>query len=158
MQTKGTAKMEGYFWVGIGAVVCILAWRAHLGSFGEPGPGFLAFASGLFVAIVGLIMAISQRFSETAPGYRPQVKHTFQNISWSRMGYTMGLLLFYALFLNTLGYILTTVLVMWGLFYGRETNRWVSSIWISLITVASSYLVFEVWLRCQLPRGFFPWW
>jgi biotin transporter BioY len=70
----------------------------------------------------------------------------------------MALLLSYGLLLNTLGYILTTFLVMWGLFYHRDRSGWISSGLASLISVGLTYLVFQVWLRCQFPRGIFPWW
>ncbi len=158
MVTKRTEKIEGFFWLGIGIIICIWARKAHLGSLREPGPGFVAFASGLFVSIVGLIMVISQTLSKIAYSDGLDFSSVFRNISWSKLGYTMGLLFAYALFLNFLGYIVTTFFLMWGLFYGREKSRWASSILISLVTVGSSYLVFEVWLFCQLPRGIFPWW
>lgn len=143
--------------MGIGVLISIFAWKAHLGSFLEPGPGFVAFASGLFVSIVGLIMILSQTLSKISRVDSPDLGPAFRNVPWSRLGYTMVLLFAYAVILNTLGYILSTFLVMWGLFYDREKNPWAFSMLISLLTVGASYLLFEVWLRCQLPRGIFPW-
>jgi hypothetical protein len=158
MLTKRARKVEGFSWIGIGAVICFFAWRVHLGSFREPGPGFVAFASGLFISVVGLIMLFSQTLSRISRDDGFDLNLTFQNISWLRLAYTMMLLFGYAVFLNILGYILTTFLVMSGLFYDREKNNWALSSLTSLFTVGASYLVFEVWLRCQLPRGIFPWW
>ena len=156
MGTRKFQRMEGIFWVIAGAVICLLAWKFRLGSFREPGPGFVAFFSGLFVSGVGLIMFFSGAFSKI-PG-RADLGQVFHDISWFRLAYTMVLLLGYALLLNVLGYILTTFLAMWGLFHDWKKRNVVSSLLTSLLTTAVTYVVFEVWLHCQFPRGLFPWW
>jgi hypothetical protein len=158
MRIKQIRKVEGFFWIGIGVLICLLAWKSKLGSFREPGPGFVAFISGLFVSMVGLVMGLSEFLSKTSLRSSTDFNQRFSIASWPRLIYTMMLLLSYGLLLNTLGYILTTFLVMWGLFYNREKNRLVSSGLASLASVGGTYLVFEVWLRCQFPRGLFPWW
>jgi hypothetical protein len=158
MHTEQIRKVEGFLWVGIGATIGLLAWKSKLGSFREPGPGFVAFISGLFVSVVGLVMALSEFLPKFSLSSRGDFSQTFQIASWPRLLYTMALLLSYGLLLNTLGYILTTFLVMWGLFYHRDRSGWISSGLASLISVGLTYLVFQVWLRCQFPRGIFPWW
>ncbi len=158
MAGERTRTVEGFCWLGIGVVICVFAWKAHLGSFQEPGPGFVPFGSGLFVCIVGLIMALPQSLSNGAKAESLDLRSLFQNVSWPKLAYTMCVLFGYAVVLSKLGYVITTFLLMWGLFYGWEKNHRLSSLLISLITVAGSYLIFEVWLFCQLPRGIFPWW
>lgn len=158
MDLKRIRKVEGFFWVGIGILICLLAWKSKLGSFQEPGAGFVAFFSGLFVSGVGLVMFFSEVLSKISSTGSADLSQAFHNVSWSRLAYTILLLLGYALLLNTLGYILTTFLAMWGLFHDWRKNRWVSSFLTSLLTTAATYLVFEVWLHCQFPRGVFPWW
>ncbi len=155
---KQLRKVEGIFWIGIGILICILGWRADLGSFREPGAGFVALFSGLFVAVIGMILAISEIFAKTDQSAAFDLSSAFKGISWSRLIYTMLLLFLYALLLDILGYIITTFFVMWALFYDWETKRWFPSFLTSLITTGASYLVFEVWLHSQFPRGIFPWW
>jgi hypothetical protein len=158
MRIKQIRKVEGSFWIGMGVLICLLAWKSKIGFFREPGPGFVAFISGIFVSMIGLVMGLSELLSKISLRSSTDLNQTFSIASWPRLIYTMVLLLSYALLLNTLGYILTTFLVMWGLFYDREKSRWVSSGLASLISVGVTYLVFQVWLRCQFPRGIFPWW
>ena len=158
MRIKQIRKVEGSFWIGMGVLICLLAWKSKIGSFREPGPGFVAFISGIFVSMIGLVIGLSELLSKISLRSSTDLNQTFSIASWPRLIYTMVLLLSYALLLNTLGYILTTFLVMWGLFYDREKSRWVSSGLASLISVGVTYLVFQVWLRCQFPRGIFPWW
>lgn len=158
MRIKQIRKVEGSFWIGMGVLICLLAWKSKIGSFREPGPGFVAFISGIFVSMIGLVIGLSELLSKISLRSSTDLNQTFSIASWPRLIYTIVLLLSYALLLNTLGYILTTFLVMWGLFYDREKSRWVSSGLASLASVGVTYLVFQVWLRCQFPRGLFPWW
>jgi hypothetical protein len=158
MATNRREKVEGPFWIGIGVIICLLGWKAKLGTFHEPGPGFAAFLTGLFVAVIGMAIALLEAFSKISRSAAFDLGSAFENISWFRIAYTMALLLGYALFLDKLGYILTTFFVMWGLFCDRKMDRWRSSFFISLGTTGASYLIFEVWLHCQFPRGILPWW
>lgn len=101
-------KAEGVAWLVIGGIICFLAWRVKLGSFIEPGPGFIAFAGGAFLAAIGLIMIFS-RAVLVKTGEAISGAHGLRYvIPGSRLGYTIGLLLAYALLLNGLGYILIT--------------------------------------------------
>ncbi len=156
MDTRTLRRIEGFFWIIAGAGICFLAWKFRIGSLREPGPGFVAFFSGLFLSGVGLVMFFSGSFSKNSD--QADFGQIFHNISWFRLAYTMALLLGYALLLNTLGYILTTFLAMWGLFLDWKKTSLVSSFLTSVLTTAVTYLVFEVWLHCQFPRGLFPWW
>jgi putative tricarboxylic transport membrane protein len=149
---------EGMLWGGIGVFVCILSWRFELGSFHEPGAGFMAFFSGLFLCAIGLIMILSKVFSKKLQQEDGTAQAGLPVFLWRRLAYTAALLLFYVLFLEMLGYMIATFLLMWGMTYDWEKKNWFTSLLFSSITVVVSYLVFEVWLRCQLPHGIFPWW
>jgi hypothetical protein len=75
-----------------------------------------------------------------------------------RRVYTLVLLVLYALLLNSVGYVITTFLVMFGLFFDPEKRRFAAPLFASLASVAVTYTLFEIWLKTQLPRGLFPWW
>ena len=149
-------KFEGFVWVAIGITVCLISLPFGLGSFQEPGSGFIGFVCGLFLLGVGMIMLFPRLFSKISSSSGSGSDSTFRISSWSQLAYTVALLLAYGLLLDTLGYIVTTFLVMWGLFYDRHRRNWVSSCLVSLASVGVTYLVFEVWLLCQFPRGIFP--
>jgi hypothetical protein len=158
LSTKKFRVIEGSFWAGIGAFICVLAWRVQLGTFREPGPGFVAFVAGLFILVVGLVMVSSQVLSRLAHADRFDVKLVFRNVSWTRLAYTMALLFGYGIFLNKVGFLVMTTLVLWGLLYDEKKTGWVVSFMKSVVIAGASYLVFEVWLKSQLPRGILPWW
>jgi len=149
---------EGIAWVIVGGLISLLSWRIDLGNFHEPGPGFVAFASGISLVIIGAVMIISRfaakRSSEGGHG-------SARKGWWSfglRPAHAVLLLIGYGLVLQTLGYLVTTFLAMFGLFYDRGSNRFLPSVVASILTVVSTYLIFETWLRVQLPRGILPWW
>jgi hypothetical protein len=147
-------KAEGILWTLLGLSVCILAWQTRLGSFREPGPGFVAFFSGLIIGGIGLVMLLA-----AARGTHPQSKPpegAFSARHRQQLVFTLALLCGYTLLLDTLGYIVTTLSMMWAFFYASGGRRWLSSLLIASLIVAGTTLVFDVWLRCQLPRGIFP--
>jgi hypothetical protein len=156
---KRTDLLEGIFWVLIGGIICILALQYDLGSFRAPGPGFVAFLSGILIGSVGAIMIFSKSISiGPAKGAARSSRQGITTASWGRLLYSMMLLVAYATLMVPFGYILSTFLVMFGLFFDWGKRNWFWSVFFSITTSFLSYLVFEVWLHCQLPRGIFPWW
>ena len=147
-------KTEGFLWTGIGLFICLLAWRTDFGSFQEPGPGFVSFFSGLLIGGIGLVMILAKARATPSPGDPSGIPLSPRN--WRNFIFTVALLLGYALLLDRLGYIITTFAMMWAFFYVFGERRWLSSLLISSAIVASTYLVFDVWLRCQFPPGIFP--
>lgn len=158
---KGTRKIEGFFWLWIGFIICALAWKVDFGSFQEPGSGFVAFIVGIFLSVLGLLMVLSEIYSKVFRGGGPVSGKAFRGAPVFLILYTVGVLVGYGLFLETLGYNVTTLLVMWALFYlfyEKGKIRLVFSFLASLATTSVTYLVFEIWLHSQLPRGIFSWW
>lgn len=155
---KETGTVEGIVWIGIGCIICILSLRFDLGSFHQPGPGFVALLAGLFIGAMGLAMIVARTMSKRRADEASGTDHPFRVNAWRRLVYTMALLLAYVILIEPVGFILTTFLLMFGLFFDYEKKNYIWSLFFSIVTALVSYLVFEVWLRCQLPRGLFPWW
>ena len=145
-------------WILIGGAISILSWRIGLGSFREPGPGFVALASGISLVVIGVIITLQDTFSKHTSDAGPGSGRSLLQRQSPRLVYTLSLLVGYGLLLETLGYIVTTSLLMFGLFYDRGSNRFFPSVLASVLTVGLTYLIFNTWLRVQLPRGILPWW
>lgn len=159
MVEKQRGTSEGIFWVVIGGFICILAFQHDLGSVRAPGPGFVAFLSGILVGGVGAVMILSKSISMgRGKGMIWGAELGMPAVSLRRLANTMAFLIAYAILMDPLGFILSTVLVMFGLFFSWEKKNWFRSAFFSITVSLVSYLVFEVWLRCQLPRGILPWW
>jgi hypothetical protein len=151
--------LEGPAWVFVGVIISAWAYGTGLGTFREPGVGFVAFIAGFFILAVGALITVlrrpEQQIVEPPSG---ATRARFLLSPAFKLTYTLGLLLFYALLLDRLGYIVTTFVVLFGLFYDPVRRRWAGPLLASFLSVAVTYLVFEVWLKSQLPRGILPWW
>jgi putative tricarboxylic transport membrane protein len=154
---KQKGMSEGIFWIVIGGVICVLSLRFGLGSFRAPGPGFVAFLSGILIGGMGVIMIFSKSLSMVLEKTSRSEKQGFSAASLKRLVYTMIFLIAYAVLMDPLGYILSTFLVMFGLFFEWKKKNWFWSAFFSVAVSLLSYLVFEVWLHCELPHGIFPW-
>ena len=159
MVEKQIGTSEGIFWFVIGGIICVLALQHGLGSFRAPAPGFVAFLAGILIGGVGAVMILSNSISMgLAKGTVRGTGEGIRTVPRNRLAYTMMFLIAYAILMDPLGFILSTVLVMFGLFFSWEKKNWFRSAFFSSTVSLVSYLVFEVWLRCQLPRGILPWW
>jgi uncharacterized membrane protein len=134
-----------------------------LGTFHDPGVGFVAFATGIFLIVVGtLLVASSRERTRKSPeeiAHRNPIPGSVMETRVFRITYTVALLVIYGLFLDYLGYVLTTFAIMFGLFFDRSRRSLVAvPLGAAFLTTGITYLVFEVWFQSQLPHGIFPWW
>ena len=151
---------EGPIWIALGILISLLAYNESIGSFREPGVGFVGLAAGLFLIVIGSVMTISRRENaqQEGKGKNKSAMQTSLARPSIKFIYTLALLALYALLLNPLGYVIATFLVMFGLFFDPFKRRWLPPLLASLASVAVTYTVFEIWLKSQLPRGILPWW
>jgi len=74
-----------------------------------------------------------------------------QNIS--KIVLVLVSLFVYVLLMETVGFILMTLVLFIYLLGVIEKKKWVFTIFVSVIVTVIAYLVFEVWLQSQLPKG-----
>ena len=149
-------RFEGPIWIVIGVAISFLSQRTGIGSFTEPGAGFVALVSGLFLIAVGFVMSIAPKEKGDERG-KPAALMDRSGRSF-RLFLTIALLVLYGLLLQPLGYVLTTFLFMLGLFYDLEKRSITVPLFASFASVAVTYGLFEIWLKARFPRGVFPWW
>jgi putative tricarboxylic transport membrane protein len=152
---------DGLIWVLLGIGICIGSIKLKVGDFHTPGAGFLPFFSGALLAIFGLVLMLSAIFSQTMKERRMLHQSESLQQRWGRFLnplLTVVILFGYILLLNPLGFLLTTFICLLLLFKLSEPRRWVTPILLSVVTAFLSYLVFSVWLQCQLPKGVIRFW
>jgi putative tricarboxylic transport membrane protein len=148
-------KWSSLVWLGVGIFICIGSLRLSLGEFHNPGPGFLSFFAGL--VIMGLALVVHLRSRKRRPG---TAKEESEPIWGDRQkGYKMILtvtaLLIYAVGMNYLGFPISTFLFLAFLLKVIEPQRWSVALIGSLIASAAFYVIFEIGLQSQLPKGLF---
>ena len=146
-------QMSSLVWLVFAIYICIASSRLSFGSFDHPGPGFLPLLVGIFLGIFSIIAFLQAYLSkvtdETTSSWYPKER-------WKKLIGVLAVMFIYAFCLEILGFLVSTFLLLVSLFrYGMEPKRWVVAIGASGIASLSSYAVFELWLRTQLPRGIF---
>lgn len=141
------AGLSALFWVAVGLLTCYGATRLGLGSVTEPGAGFIFFWSGLILVILSLIvLADSIRSSEDPV-------REMGEMNWAKIALVLLSLLLYAFFLERLGFVLTTFVLMSFLLGCIEGINRVRSVGVAGAAALASYAIFELWLKIRLPKG-----
>ena len=148
-KTNITVAGVALFWVALGILLCYGAIGLGVGSATEPGSGFIFFWSGLILVVLSLIaFAESLRNGEQAnPGIGA--------MNWRKIVLVLLALLLYAFFLERLGFVVTTFLLLSFLLASIQGTHWGKSIGVAGAAAAGSYAMFELWLKIRLPHGIF---
>lgn len=141
---------SGIFWLLIAIWVTVESIQFGIGKWNTPGAGFLPFWAGILLACFSLF----QMIRTLSPKISPARKKSFEKIRWEKWSLTLASLLGYALLLEPLGFILSTLIFMIVLLALVEPQRWFLVLLISIATTVASYLIFQLWLKSQLPTGF----
>jgi putative tricarboxylic transport membrane protein len=137
--------------IGSLILLFISAWaitggmRLHLGKVSEPQPGFFPFWGGVILAVLSGLLLL-QAWSGPGKGGK-----AFGAI-WRPIIMIIGLIVYVAI-LNTLGYLIATVVLSIILLRVLGTKRsWVLAI-AALSIAFGSYIVFDRLLNVTLPAG-----
>ena len=149
---KGRDIISSLFWMTIGIFVCYEAYKLELGTLRDPGSGFVFFWAGIIM--IGLSLGILiQAIRETAvPGELKRVLWT--EIRWKKIVIVLVVLFLYAYIFTPLGFILSTFLLLTFLFKAVEPQSWTKAILAAIVSALTSYVIFQLWLGSQLPKGF----
>jgi len=157
---KKYQKIPIIFWIGLSLLVMILSYNLGLedktgleGAY-NPGPGLMPFLSALSLLLVALYLLLSSRFKKGSQGeaVEPGKKEPRQ-INFGKIILVLASLFSYAFLLETLGYLVTTTLIMILLFRGMG-SRWRNTLVSSVATVLITYFVFT-YLGLLFPEGIF---
>lgn len=132
--------------------MCIGGLKLGFGSFQQPQAGFMPFLAGLllgFLALLDLASGFIDRWKE-----EKEDKKIWSEINWGKLLLTMALLFVYTFLSSTLGFVIATILLFLYLFRMMEPRPWWIVLLASLTTTGLFYLVFQIGLESQLPRGF----
>lgn len=143
-------RITSVVWLGFAVYICVESVRLPLGSFHDPGPGFLPLLVGLILAGLSVICFKTSRTAEPAE----EKASWYSQERWKNLIWILLALFAYALALDQLGFLVSTFLFLTFLFrFGMEPQKWHWAIGGSVIASLSCYVVFELWLQTQLPKG-----
>jgi putative tricarboxylic transport membrane protein len=135
-----------------GLIYAYASLKTGMGRINAPGSGLIPFGTAVLLVLFGLGTMIEARL-----GQEPAVEAggaLFRGKRWGVVVAVLVSILAYALLLGTLGYVLTTFLILIVLFKMSEGSSWTSALAGSGLTTAFTYLLFIHFLRCSFPKGF----
>jgi putative tricarboxylic transport membrane protein len=144
-------RISGFFWLIFCVFMSYQSYKLGMGTLRQPGQGFLFFWTGVVVALLSMTVML-RSFRKLSPDEAKE----FIFVKWNVTKIVLVLvsLFLYALLLERLGFLIVTLFLFIFLLGVIEKKRWSFAVLVSLIVTAMSYLVFEVGLQSQLPKGF----
>lgn len=136
----------GLVLAAIGAALMLLAWPIPRGSFGSPGPGFLPFALGAVLVVLGVGCAIrAARERDASP----------IALADRKAAICLAALVAAAVCFIPLGFIATVAAFLAVLFGVLAGTAWWRAALYGIVASLALYGVFDRGLGLGLPAG--PW-
>lgn len=139
-------------WIGFAAIVCYGGLRLGFGSFQQPHAGFMPFLAGLvlgLLAFVDLVSGILNRWKD-----EKEDMEIWTGVHWGKIILTLAVVFVYTAVFSTVGFTISTLLLLLFLFRVMEPKPWWVVLISSLVCTGLFYVGFKVGLDSQLPRGF----
>ena len=149
---RNTDQSSSLFWLVVAIGIVFLSRKYGVGTFHAPGPGFITFFAGLILIVLSLGLFFSN-FRNQAD--RNNLWNLWAGLEFGKVLYVLLLLVAYVIFLKPVGFLITTFLLLVLLFRVKGSYRFKTLLLMSLLVTAGSYLVFEIWLKAQFPKGVF---
>jgi putative tricarboxylic transport membrane protein len=146
-------RISGIFWLVFAVLVSIESRRLGLGTLHRPGPGFLFFWAGIFLAIMSLIV-LMRAWSQNAESS----ERIFGGRNVLKAALVIASLFAYGLLMEWIGFVPITLVLFVFLLGMIEKKGWVFTALVSIAVTVAAYLIFETALQSQLPKGLLSSW
>jgi hypothetical protein len=143
-------RLSAIFFLVVGILFSLYARSVEIGTWHQPGPGFLPFWAGLTLTIMSaalLLKSYSRNARIAHPPFFPERN------SWKRVLATFLALFAYVLFLSPLGFALTTFFFLGFLLRFVLPQAWGRTLIIALLGSVIARVLFINFLETQLPKG-----
>jgi hypothetical protein len=149
LELKKNDRYTSLVWAGFGIYIAFEGCQLKLGTFHNPGCGFLVFGAGAILSILSTVLFIQTFFSKNGEG----IKILWKGVQWFKGIKLMASLFIYVLVLKWMGFLMSTFLLLFFLFQGLESQKWRVSLLLSVISTAVCYLIFSTFLEFRFPEG-----
>ncbi len=147
---RNTDRSSSLFWLDVGIGIAISSLKYGFGTLHEPGPGFITFFAGAILIILSLALFLSSLRDQKD---RSGLQNLWAGLDPGKVLYVIVLLVAYTFLVKPIGFLISTFLLLFLLFRVKGTYRLKTVLLMSLLVTAGSYIVFEIWLKAQLPKG-----
>jgi hypothetical protein len=147
---RNSDQISSLFWLVTGIGITFLSIKYEFGTFLSPGAGFITFFAGMLLSLLSIILFISSWRSREP---RKPLRALWEGLEWEKALYVIGLLVVYAIILKYIGFLISTFLLLTFLFRVKGAYPWLRVTLLSLFITTGAFLLFQVWLQVQLPKG-----
>jgi putative tricarboxylic transport membrane protein len=144
-------RVSALFFLGVGLFFSFYGRTVEVGTWNEPGPGFMPFWCGVLLAGMGaslFIGSFKRKEWKKMPPFFPRAD------SWKRVLLGFFSMVGYLLLLDRLGFTLTTFFFVAFLLKAIFPQSWARTLIVASATAILSRLIFINFLETQLPLGF----
>lgn len=138
----------GLFFLFVGVWVFSLSIKLPIGKLAEPGPALFPLSLSILLSIMGILIFVSGK-GKTKIDWRMDFRKMAKPLA------IILLTLAFIIFMGRLGYLVTSFLYLFGLFFFVCRFRLFVAVILSGILAAGSWYLFGNILGIQLPPG--PW-
>ena len=147
-------RLSGIFWLFLSVVIAEESYRLGVGNLHSPQAGFLPFVASIVLGILSLLLVLSTR----RRGPRGPVEAediTFNKRLLLKVVWVILSLFLYAIFLDALGFVLVSMILIAFLLRVIEPQKWYGVALGTILIPVFAYLLFDHFLKVQLPKGIF---
>lgn len=144
-------RIAALFFLFTGLFFALYARTVEIGTFTEPGPGFMPFFGGLTLAGMSIALLFGtfiRKMTELGSSFFPQKD------SWKRVVAVFLALIAYNLVLHHLGFTLTTFFFIFFLVKFIFPQSLKRTLMVAILSALGARLLFISFLETQLPKGF----
>jgi putative tricarboxylic transport membrane protein len=132
----------------LGLAIAIGGLHYGWGSLDNPGAGFVPLLAGAAMAGFSAITLVQT----LVKGWRP-LAEPWSGAQWRRPLTAIVCLVLYSVFLRDLGFVVSTFVLAAYLYRMLSPAGWTETLLAAALTTLGFYLMFQVWLEVQLPKG-----
>ena len=137
----------------LGIYVAIEGYSLKLGVLNKPKPGFLVFWAGMILFGLSLLL-----FIQTFVSKYEMTGSIWKGVKWQR-GVKLNLILIgYILFFHTLGFAISTFLMLILICKSLDSQRWGTAFLLSITATLLSLVIFGYFLEVRFPPGLLKGW
>lgn len=137
-------------WFFAGLFITFYAPQFDLGTVSMPGSGFMPFLAGILICIFSVLTFVQAYFNKAG-----KTEKIWGHIQFRKLIFVLLSLLIYTFFLDIIGFLICTFFLIFFLIYFVGSENWLKSVLGAGLTSILSHLLFDIWLKAQLPKGIF---
>ena len=143
---------SGLFFFCVGVAVLWKGFHLGLRLDQNMGPGFFPILAGGVLTLLSLLLLAQTLYHRKSA--EPTASFWVSRNAWRKVFLTFLVTAAYPFMLNLIGFFLSTLILLIFLFRAISRLKWWVVWTAGVIAAMSFYYVFEIWLRANLPRGF----